>query len=62
MCGSRLLIKSNTQLKCSKNGWELPSVCQECKNDFLMIKGAIGTARSQFPFAIENDDRVPGVG
>jgi hypothetical protein len=53
LCGKPLLIRSSTQLKCSKNGWEPPSVCQECKDDFLMIKGAIGAVRAQFPFALE---------
>jgi len=37
----------------AKNGWELPSYVRNARKTFLMIKGAIGTARSQFPFAIE---------
>ena len=53
LCGKPLLIRTATQLKCAKNGWELPSVCQECKDDYLLIKGAVGSLRAQIPFALE---------
>jgi hypothetical protein len=53
LCGQPILVKSGTQLNCAKNGWELPSQCEECKHDFLLIKGAVGALRSQYPFALE---------
>ena len=53
LCGQPILIKSGMQLNCAKNGWELPSQCEECKHDFLMIKGAVGALRSQYRFPLE---------
>jgi hypothetical protein len=41
------------QLKCKEQGWELPTRCQECKHDALLLKGAIGALRDEFKFALE---------
>ena len=41
------------QLKCKEYGWELPTRCQECKHDALLLKGAIGALRDEFKFALE---------
>lgn len=61
LCGKPFLIRSNTQLTCSQNGWQFPSVCQECKDDFLLIKGAIGSLRAQYPFALETTIECRGL-
>lgn len=52
-CGKSITLSTAVQLKCAKNGWDLPSRCKECKHDALLIKGAIGALRDQFPFALE---------
>ena len=58
------------QLKCREKGWNLPERCEECKHDALLIKGAVGALRDQFPFALETTieqrgwiftDKVAGV-
>ncbi len=52
-CGKRFQISTGFQLKCRENGWDLPTRCHECKDDALLIKGAIGALRDEFPFVLE---------
>lgn len=52
-CGKYFKVSTGLQLKCRERGWDLPSRCQECKHDALLIKGAVGALRDQFPFALE---------
>jgi len=52
-CGQCFTVSSGTQIACRKNGWELPRRCPECKHDALLIKGAIGALKGQFPFRLE---------
>jgi hypothetical protein len=48
-------------LKCRERGWDLPNRCQECKHDALLIKGAVGALREQFPFALETTIEQRGI-
>ena len=41
-CGKSFTISTTLQIKCKERGWDLPSQCRECKQDDLLIKGAIG--------------------
>lgn len=52
-CGKSFKLTTKLQIRCHQNGWELPSICPECKNDALLIRGAIGSLRDLFPFALE---------
>jgi hypothetical protein len=52
-CGKYFKVSTGLQLKCRERGWDLPNRCQECKHDTLLIKGAVGALREQFPFALE---------
>ena len=52
-CGKSFTLTTKLQIRCRQNNWELPSICPECKNDALLIKGAVGSLRDQFPFALE---------
>jgi hypothetical protein len=52
-CGKSFTISMGLQLKCHEQGWKLPERCEECKHDALLIKGAVGALRDQFPFALE---------
>ena len=52
-CGKGFRLTTKLQIRCHQNGWSLPSICPECKNDALLIRGAIGSLRDQFPFALE---------
>lgn len=52
-CGRGFTIPTGLQIRCHKEGWDLPVRCQECKHDALLIKGAIGALRDHFPFALE---------
>jgi hypothetical protein len=52
-CGRDFTIPTGLQIRCHKEGWDLPVRCQNCKHDALLIKGAIGALRDQFPFALE---------
>jgi predicted RNA-binding Zn-ribbon protein involved in translation (DUF1610 family) len=60
-CGKSFVLSTSLQLKCAKNGWELPTRCQECRNDALLIKGAIGAARDQFGFPIDVEIAPKGI-
>lgn len=60
-CGKYFKISTGLQLKCREKGWELPSRCQECKHDALLIKGAVGALREQFPFALETTIEQRGI-
>ena len=44
-CGKLFRISTGLQLKCKERGWDLPTRCEECKHDALLIKGAIGALR-----------------
>ena len=60
-CGKQFQISTRFQLKCRENGWDLPTRCHECKNDALLIKGAIGALRDEFPFALETTIEKRGI-
>jgi len=51
-CNKLFTIKTGTQLKCRQQGWDLPRRCQECKDDRLLITGAIEALRDTYPFAL----------
>lgn len=52
-CGHSFKLTTKLQIRCHQNGWSLPTICPECKSDALLIRGAIGSLRDQFPFALE---------
>ena len=52
-CGTPFELSVALQARCSKNGWGLPKICHQCKHDSLLMKGAVGALRDQFPFALE---------
>ncbi|MBO3707761.1 MAG: hypothetical protein J5X21_15365 [Candidatus Accumulibacter sp.] len=60
-CGKSFTVSTSTQLKCREKGWQLPRRCEECKHDSLLIKGAIGALRDQFPFALETKIEQRGI-
>lgn len=60
-CGQYFSISTATQLKCRQNGWDLPSLCEQCKHDALLIKGALGALKGQFPFAVETGIEKRGI-
>src|SRR6185369_3388514 len=60
-CGKSFTVSTGLQLKCREKGWDLPSRCQECKHDALLIKGAVGALRDQFPFALETTIEQRGI-
>lgn len=60
-CGKYFRISTGLQLKCKERGWDLPTRCEECKHDALLIKGAIGALRDQFPFALEDTIEKRGI-
>lgn len=60
-CGNYFKVSTGLQLKCRERGWDLPNRCQECKHDALLIKGAVGALREQFPFALETTIEQRGI-
>ena len=54
-------VSTAIQLRCKERGWDLPRRCEECKHDSLLIKGAIGALRDQFPFALETKIEQRGI-
>jgi hypothetical protein len=60
-CGRSFTIKTGTLIKCHKEHWDLPTTCHECKNDLLLIKGAIGALKGQFRFPLETTIEAKGI-
>ena len=60
-CGKSFTISTTLQIKCKERGWDLPSQCRECKQDDLLIKGAIGALRDKYPFALETTIEQRGI-
>ena len=59
-CGRSFTIKTGTLIKCHQEHWDPPTTCQECKSDLLLIKGAIGALKGQFPIALETTIEARG--
>jgi hypothetical protein len=52
-CGESFTISTGLQLKCKEQGWNLPTKCPQCKQDSILISGAIAAAKEHFGFAVK---------